>query len=233
VRYLVSNTSLYCGHRNQERANTLGCPKPNQGIYNDLEPRGILMIPRYPANLFYNVSTPAEWVSEYNFIYRAYWGLDLTYTEILDKESDVWLRYLLNFDMRPVMFHQSNLRAYDGTHSLLGDLIDRTIAKYSAIANLPPQSRTQRQIGNLMAQRMALKAALAPASGAALTARIVPGATSSSIVLSNPTSKAVVIPITGVNSKAATSRETYGGQTTSKFTVNNGATVTVQGAPAW
>jgi len=233
VRYLVSNTSLYCGHRDQDRANTLGCPKPNLGIYNDLEPRGLLMIPRYPANLFYNVSTPAEWVSEYNFIYRAYWGRDLTYAEILDKESDVWLRYLLNFDMRPVMFHQPNLRAYDKSNSLLGDLIDKTIEKYSAISNLPPQSRSQRQIGNLMAQRMALNAALAPASGAALTARIVPGATSSSIVITNPTSNVQVVPITGVNWSAATSRETYGGQTTSKLTVNNGASVTVTGAPAW
>jgi hypothetical protein len=238
VRYLVSNTSLYCGHRNQERANALGCPKPNLGIYNDLEPRGLLMIPRYPANLFYNVSTPAEWVSEYNHIYgpggtAPYWDHNLTYAELLDKESDVWLRYLLNFDMRPVMFHQPNLRAYDGTHSLLGDLIDRTLAKYRAIYTTAPKSFRQRQIGNLMAQRMALNAALAPASGPALTARIVPGATSSSIVITNPTSKAVVVPITGVNWSAATSRETYGGQTTSKLTVNNGASVTVTGAPAW
>lgn len=232
VRYLVSNTSLYCGHRNQDRANALGCPKPNLGIYNDLEPRGILMIPRYPANLFYNVSTPAEWVSEYNYIYSNFWGRNLNYDEILDKESDLWLRYLLNFDMRPVMFHQPNLRAYDGARSLLGDLIDRTLTKYRAIFNTAPKSLRQRQIGNLMAQRMALNAALAPASGAALTARIVPGATSSNIVITNPTSIVQVVPITGV-SWAGAALATYGGQTTSRVTVNVGATVTFTGAPAW
>lgn len=233
IRYLVSDTSKFCGHRDALRAAQFGCPRPNVGIYNDLQP-GILMIPRYPTNLFYNVSTPTEWVSEYNFIYRSFWGRDLTYAEILDKESDLWMSYMLNFDMRPLMFHQANLRAYDGTRSLLGDLIDRTVAKYSAIYNLPPLSRTQRQIGNLMAQRMVLNDAVAPTTGAPLTARIVPGATTSNIVLTNPTGRAVTVPLTGVNWAGASSRETYGGQTTSRVVVNaNGAAVTVTGAPAW
>jgi peptidoglycan/xylan/chitin deacetylase (PgdA/CDA1 family) len=233
VRYLVSDTSKFCGHRDAVRAAQMGCPRPNVGIYNDLQP-SVLMIPRYPANLFYNVSTPTEWVSEYNFIYRSYWGRDLTYTEILEAEGDVWMNYMFNFDMRPVMFHQANMRAYDGTRSLLGDLIDRTIAKYSTIYNLPPRSRTQRQIGNLMAQRMVLNDAVKPATGAPLTARIVPGTTTSTIVVNNPTGTAVTVPLTGVNLSGAASRETYGGQTTSRVVVNgNGASVTVTGAPAW
>ena len=52
--------------------------------------------------------------------------------------------------------------------------------------------------------------------------------------MNNPTSKAVVVPITGVNWAGATSRETYGAQTTSKVTIKaNGATVTVPNSPAW
>lgn len=232
IRYVVSNTSLFCGNRNQS-VPPRPCPLPNMGVRNDLEP-SILMVPRYPANLFYNVCTPTEWVSEYNFLYRTFWGRDLSYTEILGKESDIWLRYLLSFDMRPVMFHQPNMCAYDGTRSLLGDLIDTTMAKYSAISVLPPQSRQLRQIGNLMDQRMQLASALAPLTGTALTAKIIPGTTSSSIVLTNPTLSAVTIPITGVNWVSAASRETLGGQTTSKIVVNpNGGTVMVTGAPAW
>ena len=50
------------------------------------------MIPRRPTNLFYNVSTPDQWVTEYNDIYRSFWGRDLSYAEILDNESDVLLR---------------------------------------------------------------------------------------------------------------------------------------------
>ena len=232
IRYLVSDTSKFCGHRNEERAAFEGCPRPNMGIYNDLEPRGLLMIPRYPANLFYNVSTPAEWTDEYNFIYAVYWGRELSYAEILDKESDIWLRYLISFDMRPLMFHQPNLRAYDDTHSLLGDLIDRTLDKYEALYNLPPESRRQEQIGRLMAERMAVNAAISPTSGAALTARIRPGQASSTIVLTNPTAGAVTMPITGVASGGDT--EVYGGLTTSRIGVNgNGATVEVPGAPGW
>lgn len=230
IRYVVSDTSKNCGHRN---ATPRPCPKPNTGIYNDLQPN-ILMVPRYPANLFYNVCTPLQWVSEYNHIYRSYWGRDLSYPEILDKESDIWLQYLMNYDIRPVMFHQPNMCAYDGTRSLLGDLIDATTDKFNASFNLPVQSRSLRQIGNLMAERMVLNAAFAPASGAPATARILPGATSSSIVLTNPTAQAVKVPLTGVNWASATSVETYGGQTTSNVTVpQNGGVVTVPGAPAW
>ena len=232
IRYIVSNTSKYDGHRNAEQRTLQGPPTPNAGIYNDLQ-SNILMVPRYPANLFYNVCTPDEWVSEYNFIYAGYWGRTLKYPEVLDKESEIWLRYLMNHDMRPVMFHQPNMCAYDGTKSLLGDLIDATLTKYSGMFNLPPQSRQLRQIGTLMKQRMAVDAALR-APVAPLTARIVPGATSSSVVLSNPTAGVVLVPITGVNWTGATSRETYGGQTTSKVTVNpGGAALTVPGAPAW
>ncbi len=232
IRYVVSNTSILCGNRN-ETIPPRPCPLPNMGIRHDLEP-SILMVPRYPANLFYNVCTPTEWVSEYNFLYRAFWGRDLSYTEILGKESDIWLRYLLSFDMRPLMFHQPNMCAYDGTRSLLGDLIDTTLAKFSAISVLPPQSRQLRQIGNLMEQRMQLAGALSPLSGAALTAKIIPGATTSSIVLTNPTLGAVTVPITGVNWSTAVSRETLGGQITSKIVVNpGGGSVTVTGVPAW
>lgn len=236
IRYVVSNTSVNCGNRTGAPT-TLACPAPNVGVYNDIQPN-ILMVPRYPANLFYNVSTPAEWTSEYNFLYRAFWGKDLSYQEVLGKESDVWLRYMLNFDLRPVMFHQPNMIAYNkGTRSLLGDLIDVTVAKFSAMSVLPPQSQPLRQIGSLMAQRMKLKAALAPATGAPLSARLVFGATAttaSAIVLSNPTTTAVTVPITGASVVGAANSETYGGQTTLKQIVNaNGGVITLAGVPAW
>jgi hypothetical protein len=50
----------------------------------------------------------------------------LTYAEILDKESDLMVSYLARFDLDPLMFHQSNMRAYDGVNSLLGDLLHAT-----------------------------------------------------------------------------------------------------------
>jgi hypothetical protein len=63
------------------------------------------MIPRRPVNLYYNVTTPPNGTNEYNYLYHSYWGRDLTYDEILGKESDVLLRTCSGRD-RPWMFHQ-------------------------------------------------------------------------------------------------------------------------------
>ncbi|MCA1724832.1 MAG: hypothetical protein LC748_11405 [Thermomicrobia bacterium] len=158
VRYLVSNTSI-AGYNN---------PSPNAGIYNPYQP-AMLMIPRHPVNLYFNVSTPQEWLAEDNCIYPAgAYGNVGTYQQLLDRESTVLLSYLLKGDVDPLMFHQPNLRAYDGMHSVLGDLLDATFAKYSALFTLPIRSLTQQQIGQKMANRMTYNA-----SGA--TAQIVPG----------------------------------------------------------
>src|SRR5205823_4320935 len=77
IRYMVTDTSLP-GYDN---------PFPNNGIYNPLQPK-ILMIPRRPVNLFYNVATPADWASEYNCIYHGFFGRDLSYQEIVNFVSD-------------------------------------------------------------------------------------------------------------------------------------------------
>lgn len=129
VRYVVTDTSRP-GEDN---------PSPNTGIPNWEEPR-IFMVPRRPTNLFYNVSTPKEWLDEYNGMYRSYWGRDLTYEELLDVESEFLARYMLRWEMNPWMFHQANKRLYDGKRSLLSDLLDATFAKYGAITNLPIES---------------------------------------------------------------------------------------------
>ncbi len=193
VRYVVSDTSL-AGYNN---------PSPNAGAYNSLQPQ-ILQIPRHPTNLYFNVSQPSEWTAEYNCLYHSFWGQDLTYAQILDKESSMLLSYLLKGDLDPLMFHQSNLRAYDGTHSLLGDLLDATLAKYSALLTLPLVSPSMDLLGQQMAQRMAYNAA-------GVTATIVPG---QSITLQ--AQRATTVPVTGL---IASGSETYGGQSIAHLTL--------------
>src|SRR5262249_35784976 len=139
----------------------------------------LLVIPRHPSNLFYNLQTQNQWVSEYNCYYSkirtdpatglnrdlscaggrwAVWDTDLTYSQILDKESDVWLSYLLRWDLDPLMFHQPNAgdyvsgRAYK---SLLTDLINATLQKYNNAYSLPILSPSQHEQGVRMANRMA------------------------------------------------------------------------------
>ena len=137
VRFLVTDTSRP-GYDN---------PSPNIGIYNPLQP-AILMIPRRPTNLYYNVTTPTEWTTEYNAIYHSYWGRDLSYSEILDQESGILLQYMLRGEIDPWMFHESNLRAYDAVHTLLGDLLDRALNRYLQIFVLPVRSMTMIELAS-------------------------------------------------------------------------------------
>ncbi len=206
-------------------------PAHNSGKANCVNP-AIYEVPRHPTALYYNVSTPGEWVAEYNHFYGPNgilgnpWGKDLTYAEILDKSSDVLAANLLTYDARPLMFHGANLRAYDGTHSLLGDLMDATLAKYNKYyKNLPIRSPGLKETGDLMKRRQVynesgVTGVLKPGTGIVLTATQTDG-------------DAVVVPLTGLTFGSST--ETYGGQVTSYITLNpaNGYRVNVNSAPAW
>lgn len=209
IRYLVTDTSQP-GYDN---------PFPNNGIYNPLQPK-ILMIPRRPVNLFYNVSTPSEWTSEYNCIYNSFFGRDLTYEEILEFVSNQILPYLLRGENDPWMFHQPNLIFYEydysGGRSLLTDLLDLTLAKYNGYFNLPIQSPSMNALGASIAARMArlsanVRGTLQPGGG---------------IVLSSD--RPVTVPVTGL---AIAGAESYGGQPIAWVRVGRKGTVTVPSAP--
>jgi hypothetical protein len=201
IQYLVTDTSIPAYNN----------PSPQAGIYNTFQPN-ILMIPRRPTNLFYNVSTPDEWVAEYNCHYASYWGHNLTYAQILDEESSVILSYLLKGDNDPLMFHVENMRAYDGTHTLLDDLMNATLQKYTQYYNVPIQFFSMDKLGQKVANRMQYNAA-------GVTASIIPGV---SITLT--AQKAATVPVTGLKTTGA---ETYAGQNISYVTLAAGQSVTL------
>jgi hypothetical protein len=111
------------------------------------------------------------------------------------------------------MFHQPNTGAYDGVHSLMGDLINATLAKYSNMYTLPIVGLAEHNIGLGMAQRMAYNA-----SG--VRATLTP---CQSITLS--ASGPARIPITGLNFGA--DKEVYGGQNISYITLAANQSVTL------
>jgi hypothetical protein len=175
-------------------------------------------VPRHPTNLFYNLSTPTEWVSEFNHYYGpggvwAFYNHPLSYAEILDVESTWMLKYLLRWDIDPLMFHVPNLRAYDGSHSLFSDLVDATFAKYNSMLNLPTRNLSEHNIGVKMSQRMGY-------NQAGVTASLVP-CTSITVTAT----KAATVPVTGVASGA--NREVYGGQNISYLTLAAGQSATI------
>ena len=133
------------------------------------------------------------------------------------------LRYMALFDMDPLMFHQSNLYAYDGTHFLLGELLDATIQKYASYMNLPVLSPTMDKLGERMKQRMTY-------NGAGLEATWTPG-----VGLTLTAQKSCVVAISGVKYGASGAIDTftagtyrnYGNQFTSYVQVNAGQSVSV------
>lgn len=230
LRYILMDTSKAYGSLTPSRS-VVGPIAPNTGFYSSLDSSSpkIVIIPRYPTNLYYNVSVPGEWVSEYNYFFGAagvvppppgqttWFGGDSTYQQILDRESEVLLRYMLKFNANSWMFHAANLRDYNGTgagnNSLLSDLLDAVTNKYKAMYSLPVLSPSQTEIGQIMEARMAYNAAVT----GGLKGRIVYGA-AVTIELTNSSSAPVVAPMTGVN----VSGTAYGGQAISTFSLAAG-----------
>lgn len=231
INYLVSDTSQPAWNN----------PSPNTGFYSTYQPT-MLIIPRHPTNLYYNVYTPEQWVSEYNYFYApgglfATWDHALSYCEILDKESEIWLRYMLKYDIDPIMFHQPNMGMYpplaptdpgrpcSGT-TLLGDLITATLNKYNALFTLPVISLAEHDIGDAMRARMAYNK-----SGVTGTLLLGPSGHNNSIQLS--TTNAVTVPVTGTS--YGNQVENYGGQPISYIALPAGGPLTVPLVPdrAW
>jgi hypothetical protein len=213
IRYVVTDTSVIGQINNGPN------PSPNVGIVNSYATQ-LYEVPRHANNMFFNVNSPTDWVAEYHCIYAGQAPYSTyTYQQIQDYISSSFIVNMLMGDMDPEMFHQPNLHAYDGTHSILGDLYDETFTTYFKLFNLPVLTPSLDVLGKNMQNRNAFNL-----SG--VTASFVNGATPQ-IVVSVPATSAVpsaTIPVTGLNSPGA---EVYGGQNISHLAMNKGQTVTV------
>jgi hypothetical protein len=231
VRYLISDTSL-TGDPHTYGANE---GVVNTGTYDKTQPGAnvlggnswnIYTIARTPVNLYFNVDTPARWLAEDQCLYPvgAFGHVD-TYDQLLNRVSDQLASYLLQGQNRPLMFHQPNVRAYDGRHSLLGDLLDRTLSKYSGLVNAPISSPTMNVLGQKQSDKEHYDAAIAAGT---ITASTVPG---HSITLKNTGTASVRVPVTGLNPSFwygyIYSIETYASQKITYVSVSPGQTLTL------
>ena len=216
IQYVVSDTSVTPTATNNNGPN----PSPNVGIVNSYAP-GIYEVPRHANDVYFNAANWDDDAAEFNCLYTApspfagYNG-----QQILDYVSTSFVNNMLLGDMDPQMFHQPNLHAYDGVHSMIGDTFDMTFQKYEAVYSLPVINPTQDQTAELMKARNNYNL-----SG--VTASWVGGATPS-ISITVPADASVpsaVIPVTGWNSTGA---EAYGSTNIAHVTVTAGQTVTVQ-----
>ncbi|THF87046.1 hypothetical protein E7T09_07695 [Deinococcus sp. KSM4-11] len=113
----------------------------NCGIVHPLN-ASIFLVPRWPTNVFYSVTTPAQMTAAYNSVYGPggtlpFWDHNLSYTEIQDKESDIALSHLLSGGAFPHYMHQDNLRQYATGRSLAYDWESALLTKYMKYSTLP------------------------------------------------------------------------------------------------
>lgn len=142
--------------------------QPNQNVESFIPGFNIMLLPRWPTAVFYNVTNPDELTDEYNYIFRERHieaGQDpctipsaicqpRNYAEILDAEADTALRHILTYRMWPHYFHQANLRNYNGAGAtLMFDWLEAVTKRYDQHLKLPLMSLPYYEIGKRTRER--------------------------------------------------------------------------------
>ncbi|WP_379575980.1 hypothetical protein [Nonomuraea mangrovi] len=133
----------------------------NCGTHHPLEP-SLLVVPDWPTNVAYHVTTPAEQTYFYNSYYGPngkfpYWPTNQTYTQIVGHESDVALQHVMSGSVYTHTFHQGNLR---GTPNLVFDWLNAVMTKYKGYYKVPVLTPTWTELAAYVEARNAHFAAL-------------------------------------------------------------------------
>jgi hypothetical protein len=140
---------------------------------------GATGIPRYPTNIYYNVSTNAQEVDEYETLYDEPTctpiagvttcnpaGTTFTIDQIVASIDQGMFQHVMGNDPRPDYFHQTNLMSQTtGSATGEGDglfyeTLDPLLKQYNTYfgSNSPIEQLTMAQIGTLLNQQAAWKA---------------------------------------------------------------------------
>lgn len=140
-----------------------------------------LLAPRYPANIFYNVTNPDQLVDEYNYIFHDRFtdpcnvtGAICTtrdYPAILEAEATAAVQHMLSFKKYPHFFHQGNVAKYDTNgdgvvnnlddgSTLQFDWLNSVFTAYEKLFNLPVKNFSYYQIGDKTKDSLTAKSAI-------------------------------------------------------------------------
>lgn len=147
--------------------------RPNQNIPSYVPDTNILLLPRYPTSLFYNVTTPEELTDEYNYIFyeRHIEAGDnpchiagaicqpRNYNGILAAEAETTFRHMLTFSPSPHYFHISNLHDYDNGLTLQYDWLHAVTDYFNQLLTLPIINLDYYSIGVMTEEKLAAKSA--------------------------------------------------------------------------
>jgi hypothetical protein len=186
-------------------------------------------IPRYPTNIYYNVSTEAQEVDEYNTLYTAVekGGKCVAsptntceekaadFAEIVNDVDTNMFQHLMGNDPRPHYYHQPNLMgtppagpprttAPPETSPSVGEglfysVMNPMLEEYNEYFNVPIEQLTMAQIGELLAEQEAWDKAN--------TGQISGYIEGNQVTVQNSGTEAVSTPLTGVS----TVGKVYGG----------------------
>jgi hypothetical protein len=197
-------------------------------------------VPRYPSNVYYNVSKQGQQLDEYNWIYLApangggcvpITGVTTcrttpaTWADYVTSETRIMFRHLTGNDPRPHFFHQSNLADFNPAlpetdpnqggilYPVIGALVDRYAAAYNVTlpAGEPLVQLTTTQVADVLARQDAWTAAKPSVSAWLQDGRVY---------VRNGGTAAVNVPLTGT-----TVGEPYSGQRSGWVSIAAGAQV--------
>lgn len=213
IRYVHGNFSV-ASHRP---------PCPVCGIRLNGE---LLLIPVWPTNIAYTVTTPQEATSFYNYIYapggqNPYWPRELSYEEILEQETSLAL-YHLQTSASSHYFHQANLREYAPRRSLVFDYLHRLMQKYTSFYRIPVLNPSWDEIGAYVAERTGHQELLQ----AGVTA--IWDRAAGQVTITAPASRSGILFLTGA---AQGMSQVYGGDVISKLNLSAGQTVSFDYRP--
>jgi hypothetical protein len=208
-------------------ANVAGAQWPLGATFTEgTPPDRFQAVPRYPSNVYYNVSRQVQQLDEYNWIYVAPANgggcvpipqvttcrtAPATWSEYVASENTIMFRHLMGNDPRPHFMHQSNLADYDpalpetdaNQGGVLYPVVDGLLGRYDTTvdrAKAPLVQLTSAQVAATLAQQNTWAAHLAAGD---VTAWLQDG----KLHVKNTSSAAVDVPLTGT-----TVGEPYAGQ---------------------
>jgi hypothetical protein len=133
---------------------------------------GFRVIPRWPTNVYYNTSTQAQQLDEYNYLYlppelgggctntsiTTCFTSPASWSDYVQAESDRIFGHMMGNDPRPHYFHQTNLAESDRPDgAVFYPVLNATLADYSRWFNAsePIQQLTPTQISDLLGRQEA------------------------------------------------------------------------------
>ncbi|GAA2523427.1 hypothetical protein Ahu01nite_056530 [Winogradskya humida] len=113
----------------------------NTSIVHPLE-TSLSVVPDWPTNIAYHVTTPEEETAFYNSFYGPngrfpYWPTDRTYAQIVDYEAGVALQHVASGGINTHTFHIANVKDYNAGKSLLTDWTESVVGKYDSLYATP------------------------------------------------------------------------------------------------